>query len=66
MALAFTLETAGEFVPAELDCYVAVEPRVARFPDLSHPAFAYGGHQLIRAEFVAGLSFHGLGGIASI
>jgi hypothetical protein len=44
----------GERLGQQLDCHIAPEPRVARLPDLSHPARAEGGDNLVRTNPRAG------------
>ncbi len=41
----------GEDCRKNFDSDLTIEPRVARAPDLAHPAFANGSQDFIRAEF---------------
>ncbi len=48
------LRIGRERLRKDLDRDRAIEPRVARFVDLAHPARADGGKNLVRAEAGAG------------
>ena len=62
----FAKEAVGKLVRAELDRQIATQPCVPRLPHFANAAFADGRDKFIRAEFIAVLSFHGDGWIASI